>query len=589
MKEFNELCNITPPAPQGTYKKKNLKSQKQTIATIDKVVQKNGADETKKTKKVKDFDDLLPYLGQFGWYQRILFLLMIPFAFFFAFVYFSQIFMTITPEQHWCYVPELANLNVEQRRHLSIPKTENGEYDRCRVYDLNWTQILELKITDPDPIWRTKACEHKWEYNFTDVPYETIATELHWVCERDSYPATAQSIFFCGAILGGLIFGRVADDYGRIPALVGTNLAGFAAGVGTAFCNSFWSFCLCRFLVGLAYDNCFTVMYIIVIEYVGPKWRTFVANMSIGIYFTFAACLLPWIALGVADWRTYSLIVSIPLVLAVLTPWVVPESARWLISKGRVEEAIVIIKKCERINRTNIPEDVLEEFKKNCLEAAEESDAKNSYSVLDLLKTPRLRRHFILLLAIWMAIAMVFDGHVRNVGSLGLDMFLTFTVATATEFPADLLLTLILDIIGRRWLAFSTMTLSGIFSLLATAVPIGVPSATLAIIGRFAVNISFNIGIQYAAELLPTVVRGQGLAVIHIMGYVATIIVPFIVYLANINVAIPLIILGILGIFGGVLSLFLPESMGKEMPQTIQDGEDYGRDQKFWDMPFLKR
>lgn len=52
--------------------------------------------------------------------------------------------------------------------------------------------------------------------------------------------------------------------------------------------------------------------------------------------------------------------------------------------------------------------------------------------------------------------------------------------------------------------------------------------------GRFAVNISYNIGIQYAAELLPTVVRGQGLALIHIMGYVATIVVPFIVYLVSV-------------------------------------------------------
>lgn len=67
------------------------------------------------TKKVTDFDDLLPYVGEFGIYQKILFLLMIPFAFFVSFVYFSQIFMTIVPEQHWCWVPELANLTVEER------------------------------------------------------------------------------------------------------------------------------------------------------------------------------------------------------------------------------------------------------------------------------------------------------------------------------------------------------------------------------------------------------------------------------------------------------------------------------------------
>lgn len=58
-------------------------------------------------------------------------------------------------------------------------------------------------------------------------------------------------------------------------------------------------------------------------------------------------------------------------------------------------------------------------------------------------------------------------------------------------------------------------------------------SAGLAILGRLAVNISYNIGLQYAAELLPTVVRAQGVALIHIMGYVASILAPFIVYLVS--------------------------------------------------------
>jgi hypothetical protein len=72
-----------------------------------------------------------------------------------------------------------------------------------------------------------------------------------------------------------------------------------------------------------------------------------------------------------------------------------------------------------------------------------------------------------------MAISLCFDGHVRNVGSLGLDLFVTFTVASATELPADTVLTMVLDRWGRRWLACGSMVMSGVFSLLATAVPSG--------------------------------------------------------------------------------------------------------------------
>lgn len=62
-----------------------------------------------------DFDDILPHIGQFGTYQKILFFLMIPFAFSVAFVYFSQIFLSLVPDRHWCHIHELIHLPIEQR------------------------------------------------------------------------------------------------------------------------------------------------------------------------------------------------------------------------------------------------------------------------------------------------------------------------------------------------------------------------------------------------------------------------------------------------------------------------------------------
>lgn len=111
-------------------------------------------------------------------------------------------------------------------------------------------------------------------------------------------------------------------------------------------------------------------------------------------------------------------------------------------------------------------------------------------------------------------------------------------------------------------------------------------TATLAILGRFWINISYNIGLQYAAEVLPTVVRAQGVALIHIMGYVASILAPFVVYLDVVSSILPLLVLGIIC---GLLTLFLPETLDKDLPQTLQDGEDFGKDQKMWDFPCIER
>ncbi|KAI4496537.1 hypothetical protein M0804_000347 [Polistes exclamans] len=541
-----------------------------------------------KDLKEMDFDDLLPYVGEFGLYQKILFILMIPFASFVAWVYFSQIFLTLVPEEHWCWVPELENLTASERIALAIPVGKEG-YSKCTMYDANYTEILSNGINISDPTWSIKKCQHGWEFNYTEIPYSTIATEFEWVCDNSALPSTAQSIFFVGAIFGGLIFGWIADKYGRVPALVGANITGFLSGVATIFAGSFWEFAACRFFFGFAFDNCFTMMYILVLEYVGPKWRTFVANMSIAIFFTFASCVLPWIAYFLADWRMTCLATSVPLILAILSPWLIPESARWLVSQGRVDQAIGILRKFERINGTKVPDDIYKQFQETCAKMHKEEEADKSYSVLDLFRSPRLRKITILFIIIWMAISLVFDGHVRNVDNLGLNVFVTFTVAAATELPADTFLTLVLDRWGRRWLACGSMVISGIFSIWACAISNNVYSATLAICGRFWVNISYNIGLQYAAEVLPTVVRAQGVALIHIMGYVASILAPFVVYLNIISSILPLLLLGIFGILGGLLTLFLPETLDKDLPQTLEDGENFGLNQKMWDVPCFSK
>lgn len=78
-------------------------------------LEKSPASAPSSNEPSMDFDDLLPHIGEFGTYQKILFLLMIPFAFAVAFVYFTQIFITLVPEQHWCRVPELEHLSLEDR------------------------------------------------------------------------------------------------------------------------------------------------------------------------------------------------------------------------------------------------------------------------------------------------------------------------------------------------------------------------------------------------------------------------------------------------------------------------------------------
>ena len=51
----------------------------------------------------------------------------------------------------------------------------------------------------------------------------------------------------------------------------------------------------------------------------------------------------------------------------------------------------------------------------------------------------------------------------------------------------------------------------------------------MSVASRFALNMAANVGLQYAAELLPTPVRAQGVGMVHIFGIMAHTIAPYVV------------------------------------------------------------
>lgn len=58
---------------------------------------------------------VLSHIGEMGRYQKLLFLAMGPIGFIFAFVYFVQMFITATPQSHWCSLFEMEHLDAELR------------------------------------------------------------------------------------------------------------------------------------------------------------------------------------------------------------------------------------------------------------------------------------------------------------------------------------------------------------------------------------------------------------------------------------------------------------------------------------------
>lgn len=87
---------------------------------------------------------------------------------------------------------------------------------------------------------------------------------------------------------------------------------------------------------------------------------------------------------------------------------------------------------------------------------------------------------------------------------------------------------------------------------------------------------------QYAGELYPTEVRGIGIGLASFLGCTSLTAIPFINYLGAKWLVLPIIIMGVFTVIGGLISLSLPETLNAKLPQSIEEGEMFGKDFSGW-------
>jgi len=111
---------------------------------------------------------------------------------------------------------------------------------------------------------------------------------------------------------------------------------------------------------------------------------------------------------------------------------------------------------------------------------------------------------------------------------------------------------------------------------------------SLSVVGRFGVTVAYNSGAQYATELIPTCVRGQGVAAVHVAGYAFTFFSAYILFTRSVFSPLPEIILGVLSLLGACLCLLLPETLHRTLPTSLEDGENFGKNDRWYTFSFLE-
>lgn len=525
------------------------------------------------------FDDVFTHLGEFGRYQkRIYFLVCLP-ALSCAFHKLAGVFLIARPDSR-CKLPFETGRDAvyalnDTMRNMSFPiDSLTKTWSTCQYLGANFSDAY---FAGGIPATQALTCD-QFVYDPTKYPSSTVV-DWNMVCDRKWMRAFSDAMFMLGVLLGSIIFGYLSDKLGRKPIFFASLIIQLIFGICVGVAPEYVTFTISRLIVGATTSGVFLVAYVIAMEMVGPSWRMFAGVVSM-MFFSVGFMITAAFAYFFSDWRHFQIAITLPGVLFMCYYWFIPESARWLLSQKRKDEAVVILERAAKENGRTIPQEVYD----NLIEVADEpvqvkDPNERQPGMLDLFRYPNLRRKSLLIFFDWFVNSGTYYALSWNTGNLGGNDLLNFVISGAVEIPAYTFLLFTLNKWGRRNILCGCMLTAGVVLLLTIVVPSNETwlIVGLAMFGKMAITASYGTVYIFSAEQFPTPVRNVGLGVASMVARVGGIAAPFVNMLDEIWKPLPFIILGTLALIGGLLSLLLPETLNKRLPETIEEGESFGK------------
>jgi SP family arabinose:H+ symporter-like MFS transporter len=150
-----------------------------------------------------------------------------------------------------------------------------------------------------------------------------------------------------GAMAGNLMAGALSDRFGRRRVLLGTAVLFVVSSLLAAFATNFIGFVAARVLGGLAVGGAILIapVYIAEISPAGKRGSLVSLNQLMIVIGISASFFSNYLLLGMGDdnWRWMLGVQAIPAAMYFTLLLFVPESPRWLVLKGRDEQALQIL------------------------------------------------------------------------------------------------------------------------------------------------------------------------------------------------------------------------------------------------------
>ncbi|KAM9788706.1 solute carrier family 22 member 6 [Neosynchiropus ocellatus] len=524
------------------------------------------------------FGDLLELVGSTGRFQILhVSLLCFP-VLLMASHNLLQNFVAAVPA-HYCSahsnVSE-SHLSPQDKLRITVPLDASGKPDRCQRYTTPQWHLLNGSSDWDEERVEVQGCTDGWSYNLTEMS-STIISDWHLVCDLRSLKQMAQTTYMGGVLAGAVVFGGLSDRFGRRILLLMSHLLMAVSGTCVAFSTSFSMFCLARFFCGMSLSGIGLNTFSLIVEWIPTRVRTVVGTM-VGYCYTFGQLILALVAYYIRDWRWLTLAVSLPFYVSFLYAWWLHESSRWLVLTNKSDQAIKNLKSVARFNGR------AEEGDKIDLQMVQEamkkelSSTHQSRSVIDLFRTPTMRKMTLCHSAVWLSTSFAYYGIAMDLQKFGVDIYLIQVIFGAVDIPAKLVMTMCMGYIGRRPSQATALILAGVTVLINLLVPLEKQAirTALAVVGKGLLAASFNCCYLYAGELFPTIIRQNGMGWVSMMARVGSMIAPIVLLCDDEIPWLPGLIYGGAPIISGLAAIFLPETLGSPLPDTIQDVEDRG-------------
>ncbi|XP_011642389.1 solute carrier family 22 member 5-like isoform X2 [Pogonomyrmex barbatus] len=436
----------------------------------------------------------------------------------------------------------------------------------------------------------THDCD-SWIY---DPDERTILNEWGFACDANRWKLTlVGTIQNTGQFVGLIFAGYISDRYGRRTFLTLATFLSGISGLIHSFSVNYWMFLAFEFLDATMAAGIYSAGFILGMETAGVKNRIFGSTIMCCM-FAIGEILLGLIASWLRSWRTLLRVVYGPGLLAILLPLVIPESIRWLLSKGKHEEVEKIYRKMARMNGLPVTDEAINAFKElNVAKPENKSDlviADERKPIVQVLHSSVILIRLLVCSFCWLTNTFVYYGLSLNSVAFAGDKYINFMLVAVVEIPAYCLAWVLTDHIGRKPTLSGAFLLSGAFCLAIQFVPAGAWSygpLLLYMAGKLCITMAFATVYIYTVELFPTTLRHSLLGICSMTGRVGSILSPQTPLLAQIMPSLPLILFGSMGIVAGALSLIFPETLGTKLPDTVWEAENIGKSNETREIPGL--